>query len=120
ARKSLRTMPSTRWIRFAISSKRRHFTLKHGESSQILLWPTYSTGGRFALDRVSLRGQIARLPRCNRHYLSAADPHTVLCLATRRPGSRRSPHGTRHLVAKVVGSLGPRTLGSASWRSAGR
>src|SRR6516162_11757843 len=48
-----------------------------------------------------------------RHYLSVADPLTVLCLATRRPGSRRRPQGTRHMVVKVVGSLGPRT----AWRA---
>jgi len=40
-------------------SQNDSYQLIHGKSSQIHLWPTYSTGGRFALDRVSLREQIA-------------------------------------------------------------
>jgi len=84
--------------------------------------PTYSTG---AGSRRIAYHYADKSPNCQsaifaRHYLSAADPHTVFCLATRSPGSRRSPHGTRHMVAKVVGSLGPWTHGSASWRCAGR
>src|SRR6516165_3583551 len=82
------------------------YQLIHGKSSQILLWPTYSTGGG---SRWIAYHYADKSPDCQgaifaRHYLSVADRLTVLCLATRRPGSRRSPQGTRHMVAKVVGS----------------
>src|SRR6516225_10760565 len=41
------------------------------------------------------------------HYVSAADPRTRSCLP-RNKGTLEvaaAPHGTRHMVAKVVGSL---------------
>ena len=72
------------------------YQLIHGESSQILLWPTYSTGGRFALDRVSLRGQIARLPRrnlCSPLPLSGGSTHG---LVPRDKAPWKSPQPTRH------------------------
>ena len=62
-------------------SQNDSYQLIHGESSQILLWPTYFTGGRFALDRVSLRGQIARLPRrnlCSPLPLSGGSTHGLV------------------------------------------
>src|SRR5215472_2193801 len=63
---------------------------------QILLWADLLHGGRFALDRVSLRGQIARLPRrnlCSPLPLSGGSTHG---LVPRDKAPWKSPQPTGH------------------------
>ena len=67
--------------------------------SKSFFGPTYCTG---AGSRWIAYHYADKSPDCQgaifaRHYLSAADPHTG------------------HMVAKVVGSLGPRIHGSTNW-----
>ena len=103
-------------------SQNDSYQLIHGESSQILRWPTYFTGGRFALDRVSLRGQIARLPRrnlCSPLPLSGGSTHG---LVPRDKAPWKSPQPTRHpphgcQSGRFAGTADPRL---ASWRCSGR
>ena len=60
-------------------SQNDSYQLIHGESSQILRWPTYFTGGRFALDRVSLREQIAAAAQSLLATTSQRRIHTRPC-----------------------------------------
>ena len=95
-------------------SQNDSYQLIHGESSQILRWPTYFTG---AGSRWIAYHYADKSPDCQGAIFAR---HYGLVPRDKAPWKSRQPHGTRHMVAKVVGSLGPRTHGSASWRCAGR